>query len=137
MPEDFACAAIRHFRDGALLEEKRRVSNADQLFGFAAECAIKSALVGLPGCADSGALAREHHVHIDKLWYLAQVQGIQKRYPGLAAVLKGLQQPFADWSTNQRYGPDDMVTEDALECHHRAAVRVLGSVGLSGARREE
>jgi len=137
MPEDFAGAAIRHFRDGALLEEKRRVSNADQLFGFAAECAIKSALVGLTGCSDSGALAKKYIVHIDKLWDLVQVQSIQKRYPGLVVVLKGLQQPFADWSTVQRYGPDNMVTEDALKCHHHAAVRVLGSVGLSGARREE
>lgn len=138
MSEDFAGAAIRHFRDGVLLEEKRRISNADQLFGFAAECAIKSALVGLPGCAESGVLASEHRVHIDKLWDLVQVQsGIQKRYPGLMAVLKGLQQPFADWSTNQRYGPGGMVTEVALKCHHRAAGRVLGSVRLSGARKEE
>ncbi|MDA8179238.1 MAG: hypothetical protein M0T69_06835 [Deltaproteobacteria bacterium] len=137
MPEDFAGAAIRHCRDGELLEEKRRISNADQLFGFAAECAIKSALVALPGCADSGILAQKYIVHIDKLWDLVQVQSIQKRYPGLVALLKGLPQPFADWSTNQRYGPDGMVTEDVLKCHHRAAVRVLGSVGLSGARREE
>ncbi|OIP35550.1 MAG: hypothetical protein AUK27_04175 [Deltaproteobacteria bacterium CG2_30_66_27] len=137
MSEDFASAAVRHFRDGTLLEGERRIPNADQLFGFAAECAIKSALVGLPGCADSGGLARKHVVHIDELWGRAQLQSIQKRYPGLMAVLKGLQQPFADWSTNQRYGPDDIVTEEVLKCHHRAALRVLGSVGLSGVRREE
>lgn len=137
MPEDFAGAAIRHFRDGALLEEKRRISNADQLFGFAAECAIKSALAGLPGYTDSGALAQKYHVHIDKLWDLAQVQGIQKRYPALVVLLKGMPQPFADWSTDQRYGPDDMISAEVLKRHHRAAVRVLGSVGLSGARREE
>lgn len=137
MSEDFAGAAFRHFRDGTLLEGERRIPNADQLFGFAAECAIKSALVGLPGCAESGRLTQEYRVHIDKLWNLAQVQNIQKRYPVLVALLKGLPQPFADWSTNQRYGPDGMVTEVALKCHHRAAVRVLGSVGLTGARREE
>jgi hypothetical protein len=136
VPDDFAGAAIRHFRDGQLLEEKRRVSNADQLFGFAAECAIKSALVGLPGCSDNGTLAKKYIVHIDKLWGLVQLQSIQKRYPKLVVVLKGLQQPFADWSTVQRYGSDNMIAEESLKSHHNAAVRVLGSVGLSGARRE-
>ena len=89
MREDFPGAATRHFRDGALLEENRRISNADQLFGFAAECAIKSALMGLPGYAESGALAGPYHKHVDQLWDLVSVQGIQKRYPGLVVLLKG------------------------------------------------
>ena len=134
--EDFSGAAARHFRDGALLEENRRISNADQLFGFAAECAIKSALVGLPGCTDSGALAQKYHEHIDKLWDLAQVHGIQKRFRTLAVVLRDLRQPFADWCTNQRYWPDRAVTEETLRHHRDAARRVIGSVGLSGTRRE-
>ena len=136
MPEDFAGAATRHFRDGALLYENGRRPNADQLFGFAAECAIKSALVGLPGCTDSGALAQKYHTHIDKLWDLAPLQSLQKRCPQLVSVLR-LQGPFADWSTHQRYEPDVAVTEDVLTRHRRVAVRVLGSVGLTGVRREE
>lgn len=136
MPEDFAGAAVRHFRDGALLERNRRISNADQLFGFAAECAIKSALVGLPGCADAGTLAEKYHTHIEKLWDLAQLQSIQKRFPQLVDVLRTLKGPFADWSTHRRYEPDAAVTEDALGRHRQAAARVLGSVGLSGARGE-
>jgi hypothetical protein len=136
MCEDFAGAATRHFRDGVLLEEDRRIPNADQLFGFAAECAIKSALVTLPRCMADGALATAYHTHVDRLWGLVQVQGIQKRYPGLVAVLKGLQEPFADWSTDQRYWPDDVVADEALLRHRQAAARVLGSVGLTGTRRE-
>lgn len=135
MPEDFAGAATRHFRDGALLEANRRIANADQLFGFAAECAIKSALVGVPGCANNGALAEKYHTHIDRLWGLVQLQSIQKRCPQLVTVLK-IQEPFADWSTNQRYEQDDVVTKNALDRHRRAAVRVLGSVGLNGTRGE-
>jgi len=136
MPDDYAVAATRHFQDGALLERSRRVANADQLFGFAAECAIKSALVELPGFLAGGTLAPAYHKHIDEIWGLVAVQGIQKRYPGLAAVLKGLPQAFADWSTDQRYGPDGVVTGEAIGRHRQAAARVLGSVGLSGTRRE-
>lgn len=136
MPEDYAVAATRHFRDGGLLEESRRVANADQLFGFAAECAIKSALVELPGFVAGGTLAPAYHKHVNELWDFVSLQGIQKRYPGLVVVLKGLQQPFADWSTDQRYGPDGVVTGEAIGRHRQAAARVLGSVGLSGTRGE-
>lgn len=136
IPEDYAAAATRHFQDGALLENGRRISNADQLFGFAAECAIKSALVDLPAFVAGGTLAPPYHKHVNQLWDLACLQGIQKRYPGLVVVLKRLPQPFANWSTDQRYGPDTVVTGEAVTRHHQAAVRVLGSVGLNGVRRE-
>ena len=136
MAEDFAGAAARHFSDAKLLEESLRISNADQLFGFAAECAIKSALVGLPGCTDAGALAERYHTHIEKLWDLVQLQSIEKRCRRLVTVLRTLPQFFTDWSTHQRYEPDIAVTEDAMKRHRRAAAAVLSSVGLSGSRRE-
>ena len=136
MPEDYAIAATRHFRDAVLLEQNRRLANADQLFGFAAECAIKRALVELPGFLAGGRLAPAYHKHVNHLWDSVQVQGIHKRYPNLLRVLKGLPQPFSDWSTDQRYGPDGLVEGAALKRHRQAAVRILGSVGLSGARAE-
>ena len=119
-----------------MLEERRRVANADQLFGFAAECAIKSALVGFPGFLAGDTLAPAYRKHVDQLWGLVPMQDIARRYGGLVVVLKGLQQPFADWSTNQRYGADGVVTGEAMGRHRRAAVRVLGGVGLIGTRGE-
>lgn len=136
MPEDYALAATRHFRDAVLLRDSRRVVNADQLFGFAAECAIKRALVELPGFVAGGRLAPAYHKHINDLWHIVQLQSIQKRYPKLVVLLKGLPQPFHDWSTYQRYGPDSSVTGEALDRHRQAAGRILGSVGLNGARTE-
>lgn len=136
MPEVYDVAALRHYRDGEVLRESRRIANADQLFGFAAECAIKSALVSLPGRTDRSALAGSHHKHVDQLWDRVRLQSIQRRCPRLVAVLRGLPQVFADWSTDQRYGPDEAVADEAMERHRRAAARALGSVGLSGARRE-
>lgn len=135
MPECFDLAAIRHFRDGGLLSEQQSLDNADQLFGFAVECAIKSALVTLPGCLQGGGLAAKYREHINQLWKLAPLQGLQKRYPQLVATLRGLQQPFANWSTNQRYGPDGAITAEVLDQHRAAAKRILGSVGLTGQRR--
>lgn len=136
MSEAYDAAALRHYRDGELLRDRLRIANADQLYGFAAECAIKRALVSLPGCANNGILASKYREHVERLWNLAQVQGIQKRYPELMTVLKYLRHPFADWSTNQRYELDDVVTEAALRRHRQAAARVLGSVGLRGTRGE-
>ncbi|NCO57636.1 MAG: hypothetical protein GW870_05590 [Deltaproteobacteria bacterium] len=91
MAEDYAAAATRHFRDGVLLEEGRRVANADQLFGLAAECAIKSALVGLPRFRAGDTLAPPYHKkHVNQLWDCVPLQGIQKRYPRLVVLLRGL-----------------------------------------------
>lgn len=134
MPECFDVAAVRHFRDGGLLSERQSLDNADQLFGFAAECALKSALITLPGCAQQGKLAESYREHVRQLWDLVPLQSLQRRYRGLFAVLRGLQQPFADWSTDQRYGPDGAVTAEALDRHREAARRVLGGVGLIGQR---
>ena len=136
MLEDYAAAAIRHFRDGDLLEGNRRVANADQLFGFTAECAVKSVLVELAGFLAGGRLAPAYYKHINQLWASVPLQSIQRRHRGLVVVLKGLPQPFADWSTDQRYGPDGVVTDDAIGRHRQAAARVLGSVGLRGTRGE-
>ncbi len=135
MPECFDVAAVRHFRDGGILSERQSLENADQLFGFAAECAIKSALVTLPGCVQQGELSKPfRHKHVKELWDLVPLQGLQRRFPSLLTVLRGLQQPFADWSTDQRYGPDGAITSEVLDRHREAAKRVLGSVGLTGQR---
>src|SRR2546428_7127370 len=135
MPEDYAAAATRHFKDAVLLEENRRLANADHLFGFAAECGIKRALVELPGFLEQGKLAPAYHKHVNHLCDSVHLQGVQKRYPRLVAVLRGLQQPFHDWSADQRYA-DSAITVEAIRRHRKAAARILGSVGLNGTRAE-
>jgi hypothetical protein len=51
-------------------------------------------------------------------------------------VLRALQHPFADWSTDDRYGPDDAISPEALERHREAARRLLGGLGLAGIRQQ-
>lgn len=133
MAENYGIAAVRHYQDAKLLEESRRVSNADQFFGIAAECAIKSALVALPAFARDGRLHPTHLKHIDRLWDSIPAQSLHRRYPKLVAAMQG-HSPFADWSTDQRYASDGEVTVTALKSHGRVARRILGSVGLLGTR---
>ncbi len=127
-------AAMRHYRDGKLLVDNRRFPNADQLFGFAAECAIKSALMELRQCIQDGELRKEYHEHIDSLWKRASLQSLQKRYPKLTTLLRRTS-PFNRWSTDLRYAADDAVGELDATSHRDTTKRVLGSVGLLGNRR--
>lgn len=134
MDEAFDIAALRHFRDAVLLDENHRISNADQLFGFAAECAIKFALLTLPGCRNGKALAEKFREHIDLLWDRAALQGLHRAFPNLLGVLRSLQQPYSHWSTGHRYAKDESVSRAELERSRQAAKRLLASVGLNGTR---
>ncbi len=132
MPERYDLAAMRHFNDAVTLEEHERLANADQLFGFAAECGIKSALVA----SSNQNLAAKHREHVDRLWGLASLQSFSPRFRSLIVVLRALEQPFFDWSTDHRYLADDVVSAEMLARHRKAAKRVLASVGLTGTRRK-
>jgi hypothetical protein len=134
MPEVYDDAAQRHWLDASLLEKEKRLSNADQLCGIAAECAIKFAVSHLPGCLQEGKLSKSYRKHVELLWDLVPLQGLQKRFPGLIAIIRA-GRPFSDWSIDQRYEPDSFIHADAAERHREAAKRLLGSVSLLGTRR--
>src|SRR3954453_24039370 len=104
MPDCFDVAAVRHFRDGNHLNDLQSLDNADQLYGFAAECAIKSALVTLHGCIQDGHLVKMYREHVDELGGLAALQSLQPLPARLLAVIKGIRQPFSGWSTVHLYG---------------------------------
>ncbi len=133
MPENYSDAAARHWVDGLHLHGSRRVPNADQLFAFATECALKVALLQLPNCVENDRLTARYLEHVDVLWDRIPVQNLHRRFPTLVAVLK-LENPFRNWSTGQRYEDDSAVTVAMLEQHREAAKRVLGAMGLTGVR---
>lgn len=71
---NFYQAAKRHFSDAELLMENKRHPNAGHLYGFAAECGIKSLLVwnGLPTDPKTGDIVgkqekKKFRVHVHKL----------------------------------------------------------------------
>ena len=114
---NFECAAKRHFHDGLLLKKENRDPNAGQLFGFAAECGIKSLLVacGYPtspdgdlGTAGGGICAKKHiHQFVPMMaqlsMYLAGRNGSKylSQIPNIA--------DFSNWHTDQRYYTDQSI----------------------------
>ena len=118
MSEDFTAAAKRHWADAGLLADNERRENADHHYGFAAECALKSALRSM-GCFQD-----EHRKHINVLWDKMQATHFQRRFPGLARLLAGANR-FKDWNVEQRYHGDGAVTEQAMQSHRDCAGRIL------------
>jgi hypothetical protein len=132
--ENYSEAALRHWHDARLLEEEDRVENADHLYGFAAECAIKKALVELPAFSGATMLDMTYKEHVNILWGKVNYQSLQKSYPALSALLKSTN-PFSDWHVKQRYAADREISKVAMELHKKSASRLLGSVNLNGVRR--
>lgn len=120
-------AAVRHYHDGKVLLSSQpvpREANADQLFGLAAECALKAILVwlGVPTDADGGVTEPGVKKHIDALWpeYVNHPDGrVAARYQ------VGAQNPFHDWSVHHRYLADVHAGGSAAAAHERAAFACL------------
>ena len=127
-------AARRHFADAKLLGDGARVDNADQLYGVAAECALKGVMVclGLP-VDSSGSVARPYRTHNPQAWrqYATfAANRVSNRYP-----ISG--DPFADWDVNQRYDSTGSVDSAAYMRHRdaaKSAVRLIDQVRLDGYR---
>lgn len=132
--ENYADAALRHWHDAQLLEKENRVENADHLYGFVAECAIKKVLVILPAFSTTGMLEAAYKEHVNILWGKVKHQSLQKSYPALSALLKSTNQ-FSDWHVKQRYFSDRTISKVAMESHKKSASRLLGSANIIGVRR--
>lgn len=115
MPDDFAAAHRRHWEDAELLFERERWANADQLYGFSAECGLKMMMetLGIP-------VAGEYRCHVDGLWpkyrSLIEARG-ETRY-----LVDGA--PFSDWSANDRYAPRDRVDGEKARRHRKGVEEV-------------
>lgn len=133
MSENYVEAALRHWRDAELLKTHSRVENADQLYGIAAECALKVVLLGMPGCSSNGVLRKAYKQHIDELWDKMPLQNVANRFPCLPTVLSQAN-PYQDWRIDQRYAADGSVNAKALENHRQFSKRLLGAAQLSGTR---
>ena len=70
-PADYLDAQDRHWDDAESLRMSGRWSNADQLYGFSAECGLKAAMKCLGMAVDpmTGApTAKKYWKHVQKLW---------------------------------------------------------------------
>ncbi len=130
---NFSDAAERHWSDGEYLHTAGRLDNADQLFGFAAECAIKTAVIRLLSVEENSELPDRYRTHIDVLWDKISVQALSRNFPAVAALIKQTN-PFSDWCVSQRYNTSGSVTAEAVQAHRKMAQRLLGAVQILGTR---
>jgi hypothetical protein len=133
---NYASAAARHWSDAEHLFDALRLDNADQLFGFAAECALKTVLFAELAPDAGGELPKGYYVHIDELWDRVSNASLRKRYPTVHALLK-LPNPFSNWCVDQRYGESESVVKDQVEVHRKMAQRLLGAAQLHGIRSKD
>ena len=122
-PADFVDAHHRHRVDAELLFEHDRWANADQLYGFSAECGLKAVMkaCGMPVEAGTGVPSDpQHRRHVQELWPIFQsfvaaledVQYLDQLPPG---------EPFADWSHHDRYAHGGYCGRTDVETHRNAA----------------
>lgn len=122
--DDYAAAAPRWLEDANHLYAAQRYPGASHAYGLAAECAIKSAIERVPG-ADRE-LPRKHIPDLAddaKRW----LQG--RRFRGLNQLLQ-TRHYMRNWSIDNRYWPDDYISEDDCELYKTHARRTLAAAGL-------
>ena len=121
-PADFADAHRRHWEDAELLLAHDRWANADQLYGFSTECALKVVMraLGMPIDPDGIPEKREHRKHVQDLWpvFRTFVAGRNGEWY-LPRLPSG--QPFRDWSHHDRYASGAHYSRPAVEPHREAA----------------
>ena len=122
---DFRDAHLRHWQDAELLKQAGRWANADQLYGYSAECGLKAVMVanGMPVDAAGSPTERRHKQHIQNLWGAFR-SFVHDRHT--ASLLHHLpeQNPFARWSHSDRYAASGHFTAATVSPHREAAQQV-------------
>lgn len=131
LPVDFADAHRRHWEDAELLFGHGRLGNADQLYGFSAECGLKAVMVALGMALDpSGRPPRKYARHVHDLWPLFGKFASGHGGGRYAKQLAG-QNPFADWSHHDRYARKGYAGSGELSKHRAGARQVRQMVQMA------
>lgn len=136
----YGSAAERHFHDAVYLHDDQRLPTADHLFGFAAECAVKSLLLRFTAevsMTDSkGRTSRKpwwNNPSNNKLEPLGHIANV---LPAVSLLTHGrtgadlLQamgslSDFASWTEADRYTDGTSVEASVVACRRKAATLVL------------
>lgn len=140
-PVDFHQAAKRHFHDAEMLMGHSREATAGHLYGFTAECGIKSLLVwkGYPTDPVSGDIVekkKKFRAHIHEL--IKNINMLRAFLDGRGAarylaMIPGIGN-FSDWKTNHRYYIDSALPPSVSKWREasREVLRMLDEVTLDG-----
>lgn len=118
MQADFLDAHQRHWQDAELLMERRRLANADHLYGMAVECGLKR-LMQVFGMKMNprGPVEKADFKHAEVIWDRFETyRSGHAKGPGYA-LPDGA--PFSDWKAEQRYAARNHF-DDARVIGHRA-----------------
>ena len=124
---DFLAAHHRHWCDAELLFTNKRFANADQLYGYCAECGIKAAMVRFGLSVDEeGHPKGQYRSHLPDLWTLFEAflesHDAARHLPGLPE-----RNPFENWTVAGRYSRGDYATAGSVG-QHRAAAREVAKM---------
>ena len=124
LPVDFTDAHRRHWEDAELLFNRRRLGNADQLYGFSAECGIKAVMAGLGmALGPSGRPPSKYARHVHDLWPLFG-KFASRHGGGRYAKQLAAQNPFSGWSHHDRYARKGYAGRGEVSKHRAGAQQV-------------
>ena len=125
---EFLDAHHRHWCDAEFLFNDGRFANADQLYGFCAECGLKAAMVRFGMRVDERGRPEEpYSKHLPALWplfkaFVAQ-QDARRHLPDFPEG-----NPFGNWTVHDRYRRADHATKTFVEHHRTGAQNVAEMV---------
>lgn len=128
----YASAARRHFADSSHLYADKRLASADQLAGFAAECALKVILLQFLGAHmhKSGKPAsminkkEVLHGHLPDLWINLPLVASGRNAANFATLV-AQSNPFKQWSVFDRYSDGKTITDAQVNQHLSEARKIL------------
>ncbi len=125
-PAHYIDSHKRHWEDAKLLFESERLANADQLFGFSAECGLKAVMQALKmPVKDYGKPANaQHRKHVQDLWPIFK-SFVYDRNGERYLRLLPCGEPFADWSHHDRYAHRSHIKKNTVESHCEATKMIL------------
>ena len=125
MADDYADAAVRHYRDAENLAERGRFDNAGYLIGYAAECAMKQKLRDLH--SDPNRDFDGHHPGPQRQIRMF-LEGRGLSGPWLSLVRN--RSLFRGWSPDIRYASNGQINAGKYDGWKADAERVLSAAKL-------
>ena len=120
-PAEFADAHRRHWDDAEVLFAHARWANADQLYGYSAECGLKAVMRALGMSVDpDGVPEQKHRKHVQALWPIFRT--FAEHHGGqwyLQQLPSG--EPFHNWSHHDRYASTRHFSRQSTVRHQNAA----------------
>lgn len=125
-PADFVDAHGRHWEDAEALLGLHRRANADQLYGFSAECGLEAVMeaLGMNVDATTGIPSdKAHRTHVQHLWSAFRTFTSSRKGAIYLSMLPN-GSPFADWSHHDRYAHRSYCCERDVRSHRAAARQI-------------